>query len=147
EMSLADLDLDYLKAARHFHLSSYFLHRALVPQIPELFRELKSAGLTISLDTNDDPADLWQDGIQDALEFVDVLMPNEREACKLAATDDIETAIERLAERIPLLVVKRGAKGATAVAGGKPLSVPAIPVEVVDPVGAGDSFNAGFLYQ
>jgi sugar/nucleoside kinase (ribokinase family) len=147
EMSMAHMDLDYLKSARHFHLSSYFLHRALVPEIPQLFRELRSAGLTISLDTNDDPADRWQDGIQEVLELVDVLMPNEREACKLAGTEDIETAIEQLSSRVPLLVIKRGAKGATAVAGGRAVSVPAISVEVVDPVGAGDTFNAGFLHQ
>jgi sugar/nucleoside kinase (ribokinase family) len=147
EMSLAHLDLDYLKSAPHFHLSSYFLHRALVPQIPQLFHELKSAGLTISLDTNDDPTDLWQDGIQEAMDLVDVLMPNEREACKLAGTEDVEAAIDVLSDRVPLLVVKRGAKGATAMAAGRSVSIPAISVEMVDPVGAGDSFNAGFLNQ
>jgi sugar/nucleoside kinase (ribokinase family) len=147
EMSMADLDLEYLKSARHFHLSSFFLHRALVPQIPELFQELKAAGITISMDTNDDPADRWEDGIQEALQYVDVLMPNEREACKLAGAEDIDDAIEILSERVPLLVLKRGSNGASAITGGKPLSVSAFSVEVVDPVGAGDSFNAGFLNQ
>ena len=56
EMRLRDLDLDYLKSAKHFHLSSPFLQRALEPDLPTLFRELKAAGLTISLDTNDDPS-------------------------------------------------------------------------------------------
>jgi len=58
EMRLADLDLEYALDARHLHLSSYYLHRALRPQIPELFRAAKTAGLTVSLDTNDDPEDL-----------------------------------------------------------------------------------------
>jgi sugar/nucleoside kinase (ribokinase family) len=147
EMSLAHLDLDYLKSGRHFHLSSYFLHRALIPQIPNLFQELKQAGLTISLDTNDDPSDLWDDGIRRALPYVDVLMPNEREACKLARKQDLKEAVQTLLRDIPLLVVKRGAKGATAFTAKEEVSVEAIPVEVVDPVGAGDSFNAGFLHQ
>lgn len=147
EMTVADLDLAYLASSRHFHLSSYFLHRGLVQQIPELFRSLKASGLTISLDTNDDPADRWEDGVQEALRFVDILMPNEREACKLAHTDDVEDAIRDLAKRVPVVVVKRGARGATAVAKGKTVSVPAFPVEVVDAVGAGDSFNAGFLHK
>jgi len=147
EMSLAHLDVDYLKSARHFHLSSYFLHRALLPEMASLFKELKQAGLTISLDTNDDPADQWGDGIAEVLPYVDVLMPNEREACKLAGTEDFKKAVESLLKDIPLLVVKRGANGATAFTTEEEVSVKAIPVEVVDPVGAGDSFNAGFLHK
>jgi len=146
-MSLAHLDIDYLKSARHFHLSSYFLHRALLPEMASLFKELKQAGLTISLDTNDDPADQWGDGIAGVLPYVDVLMPNEREACKLAGTEDFKKAVESLLKDIPLLVVKRGANGATAFTTEEEVSVKAIPVEVVDPVGAGDSFNAGFLHK
>ena len=147
EMTLEDLDLSYLSAARHFHLSSFFLHRGLVSAIPTLFRKLKAEGLTISLDTNDDPADRWEDGIQEALSLVDLLMPNEREACKLAGCDDIDRAVQSLSERVPILVVKRGQQGAVAIAGGRRVAVPEFPVKVVDPVGAGDSFNAGFLHQ
>jgi len=147
EMSLAHLDLNYLKSARHFHLSSYFLHRALLPDIPGLLRELKQAGLTISLDTNDDPANRWDDGIDKVLPFVDVLMPNEREACKLGGTDDFVAAVKTLCRQVPLLVVKRGAQGATAYTKNEEVPVKAIPVDVIDPVGAGDSFNAGFLHK
>jgi sugar/nucleoside kinase (ribokinase family) len=147
EMSIAHLDIDYLKSARHFHLSSYFLHRALLPEMASLFKELKQAGLTISLDTNDDPADRWEDGIAGVLPYVDVLMPNEREACKLAGAEDFKKAVQSLLKDIPLLVVKRGANGATAFTTEGEVSVKAIPVEVVDPVGAGDSFNAGFLHK
>jgi sugar/nucleoside kinase (ribokinase family) len=147
EMSMEHLDTAYLKSARHFHLSSYFLHRALVPQIPDLLRDLRRAGLTISLDTNDDPAGRWSDGIGEALAHVDVLMPNEREACKLAGVEQLENAADRLLDRVPLIVVKRGAHGATAFSRSETVSVKAIPIEVIDPVGAGDSFNAGFLHR
>ncbi|MGA9799888.1 MAG: PfkB family carbohydrate kinase, partial [Terriglobales bacterium] len=54
ELSLNDLDFDYLADSRHFHLSSLYLQQALRPDVGELFRRLKAAGLTISLDTNDD---------------------------------------------------------------------------------------------
>src|ERR1700761_479561 len=73
EMRLRDLDLDYLKSARHFHLSSPFLQRALEPDLPVLFRELKDAGLTISLDTNDDPSGRWNGVLQELLHHVDLL--------------------------------------------------------------------------
>ena len=55
ELSLKDLDFDYLLDSRHFHLSSLYLQHALLPDVAELFRRVKAAGLTISLDTNDDP--------------------------------------------------------------------------------------------
>jgi sugar/nucleoside kinase (ribokinase family) len=142
-----DLDLDYLADSRHFHLSSYYLQSALRPHIGELFRLLKKSGLTISLDTNDDPADTWQGGLLDVLRHVDVLLPNEREAMKIAGTDDLEVAIEKLAKLVPLLVVKQGRQGALAQRGSERFVSPALKVDAVDPVGAGDSFDAGFLHQ
>jgi sugar/nucleoside kinase (ribokinase family) len=45
----------------------------------------------------------------------------------------------------PTVVVKDGADGALACAGGELLRVGAVPVEPVDAVGAGDSFDAGFI--
>src|SRR6202023_3036963 len=62
-------------------------------------------------------------------------------------TDDFEEAIHQLAGTIPLLVVKMGSKGALAVRGTERISGAPVAVEVVDPIGAGDSFNAGLLHQ
>jgi sugar/nucleoside kinase (ribokinase family) len=79
ELTWDDLDLDYLANSRHFHFCSFYLQRALRPRVPELFWKMKKAGLTTSLDTNDDPDDSWEGGLQDALRYVDVFLPNERE--------------------------------------------------------------------
>jgi len=141
------LDMDYLASARHFHLSSYFLQRGLHGHVPELLRELKAAGLSISLDTNDDPDDIWDSGLNEVLPFVDILFPNEREAMKLSRCDDLNSALSRLSEMVPLSVVKLGAKGAVACRGQERIHSPALNLEVVDPVGAGDSFDAGFLSE
>ncbi len=147
DLTINDLDFDYLTEAGHFHLSSFYLQRGLRPHVAELFRKLKAEGLTISLDTNDDPAGLWQGGLMDVLRYVDVFLPNAREACLIAGSDDLETAISRLAERVPLLVVKLGKEGALAQRGAERFRSSAAPVDFVDPVGAGDSFDAGFLSQ
>lgn len=147
EMSFEDIDLDYLASARHFHSCSFFLQRGWIERIPEVLQHLKAAGLTISMDTNDDPADRWQEGIQDALRFVDVFLPNEREACKITGVEDVEEALHRLAEVVPNVVVKVGAKGALAISNGRRYTAPAQKVKVVDAVGAGDSFDAGFLHK
>ncbi len=146
ELTYADLDLDYLKAARHFHLSSLYLQPGLLPEVPRLFRELKSAGLTISLDTNDDPEDCWA-MLDEILPLVDVFLPNAREACRISGTNDVHGAVEQLAERVPMLVVKLGAEGAMLRKGRETITSAGKRVEVVDTVGAGDTFNAGFLHK
>ena len=146
ELTWDDLDLDYLADSRHFHLSSYYLQRELRPRVAELFRHMKSRGLTISLDTNDDPEDRWGK-LQEVLPYVDVFLPNEREACKAAATEDLEAAVRKLSELVPLVVVKLGRKGAIAQRGKDRFTSPAKMVDAVDTVGAGDSFDAGFLHE
>ena len=145
-LSLEDLDLDYLSDSRHFHLSSYYLQSDLRPNVPELFRRLKAAGLTISLDTNDDPEDRFEDDIRQLLKQVDIFLPNRREACKIAGTENLEAAVMKLAEIVPLVIVKLGAGGAVAVRKDEKIESAALRLETVDPVGAGDSFDAGFLY-
>lgn len=147
ELNWQDLDLDYLADSRHFHLSSYYLQRGLRPHVAELFQRLKAAGLTISFDTNDDPDDEWQFGLNGILPHVDVFLPNAREACKVAGTNDIEEAVRKLAKLVPLVVVKLGKNGAMAQRGTERFASPAHKVTAVDPVGAGDSFDAGFLHQ
>jgi len=108
---------------------------------------MKEAGLSISLDTNDDPDNGWEGGLQDALRYVDVFLPNEREAQKAAGVGDLETAVKKLAALVPLVVVKLGREGALAQRGKERFVSPAVTVDAVDAVGAGDSFDAGFLHQ
>jgi sugar/nucleoside kinase (ribokinase family) len=146
-MRYEDLDLGYVLNARHFHLSSYFLHRALRPKIATLFEQAKRVGLTTSLDTNDDPEGRWADDVLESLRFVDILLPNQREACLMARTEDPDCAAEILSEKGPLVVIKRGAEGAFARRGRDTFSAAPLKVEMIDPIGAGDSFDAGFIHQ
>src|SRR5580700_6736333 len=147
ELGWDELDFDYLTDSRHFHLSSFYLQRGLRPRVPELFRKMKEAGLSTSLDTNDDPDDGWEGGLQESLRYVDVFLPNEREAQKAAGVSDLEAAVKKLAAMVPLVVVKLGREGALAQRGSERFVSPALKVDAVDAVGAGDSFDAGFLNQ
>jgi sugar/nucleoside kinase (ribokinase family) len=147
ELSWEDLDFDYLTDSRHFHVSSFYLQSGLRARVPELFRKMKAAGLTVSLDTNDDPDDGWAGGLEEALRYVDIFMPNEREAQKAARVDDLETAVQKLSRIVPLVVVKLGPEGAMAQRGTERFVSPARKVAAVDAVGAGDSFDAGFLHE
>ena len=101
EMRYEDVDLEYVWRAKHFHLSSYFLQRALRPRMADLFQQAQQAGLTTSLDTNDDPDDEWAEDLLAVLKNVDVLLPNEHEACKIARTEDAQSAAKWLSSRVP----------------------------------------------
>lgn len=141
-----DVKDDWLRMARHLHHGSYYLHTGLRPGIPKIFERAKAFGLTISLDTNWDPGEKWGDGLADVLRLVDVFLPNEQEALRIAKIDKLAKAvigIHKLGTR--LIAVKQGAKGAV-VSDGKlwyPCTVE--PVFGGDSVGAGDSFDAGFI--
>lgn len=142
-----DVNDDLLRCARHLHVASYFLQESLRPGLPDLFRRARALGLTTSLDTNWDPSGRWE-GVLDLLPLVDVFLPNRAEACALTGQEDVEAATQALAQRARMVAVKMGAEGALAVANGgqEIVRVPTLRVEVVDTVGAGDTFNAGFLY-
>jgi sugar/nucleoside kinase (ribokinase family) len=77
---------------------------------------------------------------------VDLLFANQDEVLQLTGRVDPDSALAELAAKVDTLVVTRGAEGATAIAHGERISIPAAPVgQVVDTTGAGDLFAAGFL--
>lgn len=146
EMERGDLDFNYLASARHFHLSSLFLQHALQADLPQLFRDLKRSGLTLSLDTNDDPEDRWDGVLTELLGLIDILLPNEDEICRIARRDTVDDALDVLGAQVPLIAVKCGTRGAIVQHKGQRSIVPAVKVQPVDTIGAGDSFDAGFLF-
>jgi sugar/nucleoside kinase (ribokinase family) len=139
------IDPGLLSAARHVHVSSFFLQRGLAADLDDLFAEVREAGATTSLDPNWDPSGEWNSGLMDLLSSVDVFLPNAMEAMRLARISDMDEALARLRMRAPLTVVKAGVNGAMAATTGEVVHIPGIPVRVVDTTGAGDSFDAGFL--
>lgn len=145
ELTVADLNFDFLVQARHFHLSSLYLQRGLQAGLPDLLRRLKQAGLTISLDTNDDPENRWGAPLSEVLPYVDVFLPNEDEICRMTNRSSLDDAIQALPVKIPTIVVKRGRRGARVYEQGTALDVAPLDVVPVDTIGAGDSFDAGFL--
>jgi sugar/nucleoside kinase (ribokinase family) len=147
EMQYSDIDMDYVLQSRHLHLSSFFLHRALRPKILDLFRQAKEAGLTTSLDTNDDPENLWGRDLQEVLRHVDLFFPNEREAKKIARTEDLSQAVSLLAGLSKVVIVKCGARSSICRAGDQQWTLAPPKVDMVDDVGAGDTFDAGFVHQ
>jgi sugar/nucleoside kinase (ribokinase family) len=139
-----DVDRE-LRSARHLHVGAYFLLGKLHPGAAALFRRAKKLGLTTSLDCNYDPAETWDSGIRQVLQFTDVFFPNEIEALRLTNTRSVEHAARELSKLAQIAVVKLGGRGALVSTEGKQFRVPAVKARVVDTTGAGDSFDAGFL--
>lgn len=143
----ADLvDRQLLRAARHVHVSSYFLHHGLRPGLAGLLREARRVGASTSIDPNWDPSEEWDGGLLELLGETSILFVNAEEARRIAAVADLEEAAGVLSRDGSVLVVlKLGAEGALAVDGGRIIRSAAVAVEEVDSIGAGDSFDAGFL--
>ncbi|WP_433510869.1 carbohydrate kinase family protein [Nonomuraea sp. CA-143628] len=147
-----DVPESLLAATRHVHAASYFLMPGLAKALPGLLRTARAHGATTSLDTNDDPSGLWDpSGLAAVLAETDILLPNAHEARHLARSQDdslegaLEGAAAALAARGPLVVVKNGADGALCHDGHTLVTTRGITVTPVDAVGAGDSFDAGFI--
>jgi sugar/nucleoside kinase (ribokinase family) len=134
-----------LRRARHLHVASYFLQTALRPGLAGLFRRARRLGLTTSLDTNWDPQETWT-GLADVLPVTDVFLPNEAEALAIVGTGDLGSVVEHLSARVPVGAVKLGPQGVLGWRAQERLRVAAVPVAVVDTVGAGDTFDAGFVF-
>jgi sugar/nucleoside kinase (ribokinase family) len=122
-----------LAGARHLHIASYFLLGGLRPGLPGIVAAARAAGVTVSLDPQDDPAGEWRSGLPELLPDLDLLFVNEHESAALDTS------------ACPLVVVKRGPRGASAKTAAGEVQHPGVAVESVDATGAGDSFDAGFL--
>ncbi len=134
-----------LRKSRHIHVASYFLQTSLQPGLPGLFARAQALGLSTSLDTNWDPSGKWR-GFNSLLQKVDVFLPNKKETLALTGTKRIGPASQKLSGLCKVVAIKLGADGAIAQRGEETARVKAQKIMVVDTVGAGDTFDAGFLF-
>lgn len=122
-------------------------HVGIARPLPSWVARLRADGTEIVGGVGWDHTGSWSTEVLDRLDEVDVFVPNAVEAMSYTRTDSAQAAAEALAERVPLAIVTRGADGVVAVdsARGEVVTAPSIPVDVVDPTGAGDVFVATFL--
>lgn len=148
QMSLQDISEDMLQSGRHLHFSSYFFQPGFKGQLKCLFQKAKEAGLTTSFDIQWDPAEQWDFDFKQVLPFVDIFIPNEAELLNLTKQSTLEKAMEMVSGTANIIVVKRGNKGSLLWYKNDIIYCDAfVNNEVVDAIGAGDSFNAGFIFS
>lgn len=148
ELKVSDVSDETLLIANHLHVSSLFLQKALKPDIVELFKRAKRIGLTTSLDPQWDPAELWDIDLPGLLPYVDIFLPNESELLNLTGRESIDKALEEIKTYGNLILIKKGKNGSVLSYDGNNVNCkPFFNNTVVDAIGAGDSFNAGFVFK
>ena len=145
-LSAADLHDAIGVGPGHLHVSSFFLQARMRRGWPAVFDRARQAGWSVSLDPGCDPENAWAGDLRDLLPLVDVLLPNEVELAAIAGLRDTEAALRLLHTDRTTVVAKLGSAGAIALHEGRILRVAPPTVTSIDPTGAGDSFNAGFLH-
>jgi len=147
-LTVNDITDDSLNKAGHLHFSSYFLQPGLWGSVGDMFKRAKELGLTTSFDMQWDPNETWNLDIEGVLPFVDIFLPNEKELMFLTKKNNLDEAIQWIKQYTNILVVKRGNKGSIVHYQNRLTDLPAfLNEQVVDAIGAGDSFNAGFIYK
>ncbi|OJV38036.1 MAG: carbohydrate kinase family protein [Bacteroidales bacterium 36-12] len=147
-MSFDDIDKDIFKNTKHVHISSIFLQSGIKRDLIEILEYAKECGVTTSLDTQWDPIEKWDFDYAKILPLISVFIPNETELLFLTVSKTLEEAIEKIKPHINTCVIKRSNKGSMLVEKDKINNMPAfLNTEVVDAIGAGDSFNAGYISQ
>lgn len=148
KMTVGEVPAELFRNSRHLHTSSIFFQPGIKSNLISLFKKAKKYGLTTSMDTQWDPEEKWELDLDNLLPELDFFLPNEQELLHLTATDSIDAALQKLSGFDTCIVVKRGTKGAVMKFNGKKYTVPAYNVPgFVDAIGAGDSFNAGFIHE
>ncbi len=141
-----DLSLDMFKGYSYLYIEGYLVqdHQMILRAI-ELAKE---AGLQVCMDLAS------YNIVEQDLEFfsllinkhVDVVFANEEEARAFTGKEP-EEALDEIARKCSIAIVKVGAGGSYIRKGTETVKVSAIPVrQVLDTTGAGDYFAAGFLY-
>ncbi len=145
-MGVKDIRPENIREAKHVHISSIFLQETLHRELFDIVKLVKECGATLSMDVQFDPEETWDFDCAKILPLVDVFMPNEQELMAITCKDSVEEAVAAIRPYANVTVVKMGTRGSLVVTREKEHHMPAmLNKSVVDAIGAGDSFDAGFI--
>ena len=153
QMTPADLDPEYIGSARYLHLTGITpaLSLGCLDAVRAAAAIARKRGVTITFDPNLRlrlwTVELARQTMRDLMPLVDIVLPGMEEAEFLTGETDPDRAADAIRALGPrLVVIKLGPKGSMAVNDSERVRAAGIPLErVVDPVGAGDGFAAGFI--
>ena len=141
----SDFQLDILGEYDHLHVSSIYLQPKLLNELPNIFAEAKKEGLITSLDPQCDPQGKYE-RIWSILKHTDIFLPNDREAAEITGLINPLKALRKLGSKVKTVIIKCGSQGSIGIMEEQIVRSEAFKVKVIDTTGAGDSFDAGFIY-
>ena len=145
-LTIEDVPWDEIKQFDHLHFSNLFLQKNIKNDIVQLFKKAKDAGLTTSLDLQTDPEGAFDFDYAACLPFVDIFLPNKSELLGITKVESVKEALDKISPFANQVALKMGEKGSILVSNGKQTVEPGYShSSFVDAIGAGDSFNAGFI--
>ncbi|GAA0348597.1 sugar kinase [Bacillus horti] len=154
-MTPDSIDPEFIKQAKILHVSGVF--PSIDPQNVEIIRRAievaKENEVLVSFDPNI-RLKMWskdraREVLRSFLPYVDIILTGQDEAEILIGVSDTKSIIKTFQEEfnIQYIAIKNGAEGAVGAKGSEVIELPAFPPrKVVDTVGAGDGFDAGFIY-
>lgn len=149
-----DIDPELIASAELLHVSgiTLALSTSAAAAVEHAVTLAVAAAVPVSFDLNH-RSRLWGDrspvaAYRSIAERATVLFAGEDEAALLVSGANATEQAEQLAQLgAPQVLVKRGADGCVALIDGRAFAVDAVPVAVIDTVGAGDAFAAGYLAE
>lgn len=146
KLDISRIRVEEVRKARHIHMTGYAgsaNHDAYLALLRRIKAETQAS---VSFDLGWDSTGEWKREIYELFPYIDVLFMNETEAIHYSRKQTAEEAGWDFAAHCPVVALKLGAKGSVAFAGGQLYRRDRYRVKAVDTTGAGDSFNAGFIY-
>lgn len=141
-----DLKPEYFEGYDYFHIEGYLVqNQALIRRAVELAH---NAGCIISLDmASYNVVESNNAFLHDIVEkYVDIVFANETEAKAFTKLENPEDALDDIASRCRIAVVKVGKDGSYVKSGNEKHFIEVWPADTIDATGAGDTYAAGFLY-
>ncbi|WP_420478393.1 adenosine kinase [Brevundimonas sp. FT23028] len=149
QLTVADIDADLIGASAIVYLEGYLFDPAPARAAFEAAAAAAhAAGRKVAITLSDSfVVHRWRAELLAFIEAsADIVLANEAELAALFETEDFDAAAARLAERVEVAAVTRGAEGSVVISGDQRVAVAAFPVDkVIDTTGAGDQYAAGLL--
>lgn len=147
ELTADDIDWTIVGECGLFHLAGAFLMPKLDGEpASKVLQRAKALGLITCLDTTWDASGRWMEVLRPCLPYLDYIVPNYGEARELTGETEPDRIADALLDAgVGTAVIKMDVRGCFVKNRHEAFTLPAYPVEVVDTLGAGDCFSAGFL--
>lgn len=145
-IDITNIRMEEVIQAKHIHVTGYAGTKNHAQYLDLLKKVKENTQTTVSFDVGWDDTGEWNPNIAELFSYIDVLFMNETESVHYSRCQSAEEAAQEFAKYCMIAVIKLGKKGSMAVSGQNVYKKEGFPIEVVDTTGAGDSFNAGFIY-